>query len=292
MPIKDDTKENAPHELRRLRVREVSAVDRPANKKRFLVIKSAIFAGPAKDAFTDALDACYKAMDEAATFGDMLAQRRIGTVIGSLLESHNALIDTLDSIRRSDEKDKPARVKTAVNDYLASVKSELDRIVGDAFTKRGTVSPNHHRGATDMTINFENLSHRRVAVQKLEQREDNPTGVRAAVAELIEKFADAVQRARPTLSRVEAEVAVHRDHPELYTLDLAAEFASGEPVPVAPVVKTHVATAKAKVEQQLEAKVDALFAASTNLSREQCWGLVYENEPQLISRLNKATLGY
>ena len=268
MPIKDDTKENAPHELRRLRVREVSAVDRPANKKRFLVIKSAIFADPAKDAFTYALDACYKAMDEAATFGDMLAQRRIGTVIGSLFESHNALIDTLDSIGRSDEKDKPARVKTAVNDYLASVKSELDRIVGDAFTKRGTVSPNHHRGATDMTIDFENLSHRRVAVQKLEQREDNPTGVRAAVAELIEKFADAVQRARPTLSRVEAEVAVHRDHPELYTLDLAAEFASGEPVPVAPVVKTHVATAKAKVEQQLEAKDDALFAASTNLSRE------------------------
>ena len=188
-------------ELRRLRVREVSAVDRPANRRRFLVIKR-------KD-----------------------AQPQIATPT------------------RSDQ------MNTSTHSY-------------------------------------EDLTARREAVEKLATRDD-PTAVRAEVSELIQKFTDAKLRARPTLSKLEAECAVHVEHPELYELDLAAEFAGGQAVPVAPVVKTHVATERQKIEKILDQKVDAVLAASTaGITREAAWNIVYTHESELISRLNRVCQGY
>lgn len=104
-----------PRELTDLRIREISAVDRPANRRGFLIVK--------RDG------------SEQESFGDMLARRRIGHVAMALDDHYGALIDTLTSIANSDEGGKPALVRSAIDDYLASLKGALDQVIADAFSK-------------------------------------------------------------------------------------------------------------------------------------------------------------
>ena len=205
---KEDDKRGSAHELRRLRVREISSVDRPANRRRFLIIKS-------EAAFTES--------------GNPPPTRK-----------------TERKTERNNDMEAP---------------------------------------------NFENHSARVEVVTKLVTSAD-PKGIRERADALVIKFADAFQRANPALSRVAAETRAYEEHPQLYEADMAGQLAGEDAPSVAPVVKTHVATERQKIEQELEQRVDKLFAATTSLTREQCWGLVYENDPQLISRLNKATSGY
>ena len=138
------------HELRRLRIRELSAVDRPANRRRFLIVKREqgnqvekrriphrvgqfMRAIGKAVGWTD--DQIARAEHEAESFDDMLARRRIGRVMGALFEHHGALIETLDSIARSDEGQTPDLVREAIGSYLDSVKRELGGIIEDAFAK-------------------------------------------------------------------------------------------------------------------------------------------------------------
>lgn len=112
-----------PHELVGLRVDEISAVDRPANRRRFLVVKQDDEAG------AEALE------HEAETFDDMIARRRIGHVVSALSDYYGALIETLTSIANSDEGGKPTLVRAAIDDYLGSLTGALDDVIADAFSK-------------------------------------------------------------------------------------------------------------------------------------------------------------
>ena len=137
------------HELRRLRIREISAVDRPANRRRFLIVKRDELDGNQNKGektisqfmravgkavgWTD--EQIAKAEHEAESFDDMLAGQRIGRVMGALFEHHDALINTLSSISQSDEGKKQELVRTAIGDYLDSLKKEVGTIVAHAFGK-------------------------------------------------------------------------------------------------------------------------------------------------------------
>lgn len=137
-----------PHELVRLRIHEISAVDRPANRRRFLVVKRD--GPPAAKAdqsmWRGLMQRMGKAMgwtpeqieraeQEAQTFDDMIARRRIGHVVSALYDHHGALMDTLSSIANSDDGGTPELVKGAISDYLDSLKGALGTLIRDAFKK-------------------------------------------------------------------------------------------------------------------------------------------------------------
>ena len=81
-----------------------------------------------------------RAESEANTFGETLAGRRIGKVMGSMFELHGALMETLDWIAFSDAGDKPKLVKAAIGAYVKKLKAETDAIVADAFKKSEAVA--------------------------------------------------------------------------------------------------------------------------------------------------------
>lgn len=99
-----------PRELVDISIGEISAVDRPANRRRFLIVKR------------EAEAQIQRAEHEAETFDDMMARRRVGHVVSALSEHYGALIDTLTSIANSDERGKAALVRAAIDNYLTSVK--------------------------------------------------------------------------------------------------------------------------------------------------------------------------
>lgn len=111
-----EVRRRTPRELVRVRVDEISAVDRPANRRPFLIIKR-----------DDGAD--------AESFDDMMARRRIGHVVSALYDHYGALIDTLTSIANSDEGGKSTLVRAAIDDYLGSLTGALDGVITSAFSK-------------------------------------------------------------------------------------------------------------------------------------------------------------
>jgi hypothetical protein len=124
--ITDDGREvrrRTPRELVKVRVHEISAVDRPANRRPFLIVKQ------------DGTDAGADTMADAQSFDDMMARRRIGQVASVLEDHYVALIDTLASIANSEESGKAALVRAALDDYLESIKGALDNVIASAFNE-------------------------------------------------------------------------------------------------------------------------------------------------------------
>lgn len=134
-----------PHELLKLRVQEISAVDQPATRRRFLIVKRD--AEPARAETWGDLwrrigkavgwseEQIQRAEHEAESFDDMMARRRIGNVVSALYDHYAALIETLTSIANSDEGGTPTLVRAAIDDYLGSLKGALNKVIADAFKK-------------------------------------------------------------------------------------------------------------------------------------------------------------
>lgn len=91
-------------------IKNVAAVDRPANRRSFLVIK---------------------AEGDAITFDEAMLGRRMYKIYMALSEHYGALMETLDSVRSSEEANKGAAIKAALTAYLGSVQKSLPGMLGD-----------------------------------------------------------------------------------------------------------------------------------------------------------------
>ena len=96
-----------PTQLLRLAVRNVSAVDRPANQRTFLTIKA----------------------EDAMTFADALMLQRMRDVYEALSERYGALMETMDSIRQSEEPDKLAACHAALDAFAQSVSTDVPALM-------------------------------------------------------------------------------------------------------------------------------------------------------------------
>lgn len=99
-----------PTRLTNMFIKNVAAVGKPANKRSFLVIKSA--GTVQKD-------------DEAITFDDAMFARRVSKVYEALSVRYNALMETIDSIRYSKDEDKTDAVKSAVKSFMESMSAAV-----------------------------------------------------------------------------------------------------------------------------------------------------------------------
>lgn len=122
-------------ELRNLRVHEVSGVDRPANKRVFLIVK-------AEDGTVDEVDV--ERMGEMTSqpggapvpsddFSENLIKRRLYMVAMSIGELYGALMETLEGVSRT-AGDGLAEIETALRDYTAAV----ENAVPDLLARMGT----------------------------------------------------------------------------------------------------------------------------------------------------------
>lgn len=91
-------------------IKNVAAVDRPANRRSFLVIK---------------------AEGDAMTFDEAMLGRRMYKIYMALSEHYGALMETLDSVRSSEEVNKGAAIKAALTAYLGSVQKALPGMMED-----------------------------------------------------------------------------------------------------------------------------------------------------------------
>ena len=251
-----------PRELIQLRIKEISAVDHPANKRKFLVVKRAgarapsspAPATPSRGVLTSTLaklakvfgwtpEQLRKAEHEAETFDDSLAARRIGHVMDSLYDQFYALLDTLGSISYSDEAGKPALVKTAITDFVASVKDAAGSIVDDAFSKSADAPAPETLAKFDAT---------RQAIARLLTKE-------SSMAFDLAKITDSAQRdaVKAELDRLAGEV------------EKATKAAAPEPQPedvlkgASPAVKAAFDALEKRVTKAETGTTDALSMAAT-----------------------------
>lgn len=98
-------------------VKNVAAVDRAANKRTFLVIKSADVK-----------------KDDAMTFDDAMFGAHLQHVYMALGERYGALMETIDSIRCSDEADKGAAMKMALTSFVESMQQAIPDMMAEMNT--------------------------------------------------------------------------------------------------------------------------------------------------------------
>tara|TARA_Y100000310_G_scaffold98201_1_gene95943 strand:- start:30932 stop:31993 length:1062 start_codon:yes stop_codon:yes gene_type:complete len=67
---------------------------------------------------------------ESTTFDEAIMGRRLHKIYAALGDQWGALIETLDSIRQSDDANKGAAIKGALNDFLGSVKQAIPSMLG------------------------------------------------------------------------------------------------------------------------------------------------------------------
>ena len=102
-------------ELLDLHVEEISAVDHPANRRKFLVVKRATAdqadaiaearkAHPLVGQVADALEAATAPVAKAMTFADAMVSRQVGRVMDELSSRYWAFVDVVDSIFFPGEK--------------------------------------------------------------------------------------------------------------------------------------------------------------------------------------------
>lgn len=102
-----------PRQLVNLRVHNVSAVDRAANKRTFLMMKAEVNK------------------DDAMTFDDAMFGNRLHKVYIALGERYGALMETIDSIRRSDESEKGQAVKDALTAFVGSMEKSIPALMAE-----------------------------------------------------------------------------------------------------------------------------------------------------------------
>jgi hypothetical protein len=121
-------------ELRNLRVHEVSGVDRPANKRVFLVVKSE--DGEVKEVEVERMGEM--PMDTpmrgpSDDFTENLIKRRLYLVAGAIGELYGALMETLEGVAHT-AGDGLAEIEAALRDYSTAV----DNAVPDLMARMGT----------------------------------------------------------------------------------------------------------------------------------------------------------
>ena len=84
-------------------VKNVAAVDKPANRRTFLVVKD----------------------EHAPTFDDAMFGRRLHQVYMALGEHYGALMETIEGIRHSEDTEKAGAVKTAIDAFMTALKSAM-----------------------------------------------------------------------------------------------------------------------------------------------------------------------
>lgn len=87
-------------------VKNVAAVDRAANKRTFLVMKG-----------------------EAMTYDEALMSRRLYKVYEALGERYGSLMETIESIRASDETNKGVALKAAITAFINDMKKDVPSIL-------------------------------------------------------------------------------------------------------------------------------------------------------------------
>jgi len=97
-------------------VKNVAAVGSPANRRKFLMIKSA--EQLTKD-------------ESVVSFGEALMGQRMWKIYDSLSQHYSALMTALDSVRREEGADKAAGTTAALNDYLTALKAALPGMLNE-----------------------------------------------------------------------------------------------------------------------------------------------------------------
>jgi hypothetical protein len=134
-------------ELLEIVVHEVSTPDKPANRRKFLIVKSqdkakhraeivkTISETPVVDAVQLALIA-HKQKDEhdAPTFDDTMLQQQFGVIMEELSKRYGSLLQTVDGILSSDEGSKPDLILEAVKAFTTSVTEVMPSLV-EGLTK-------------------------------------------------------------------------------------------------------------------------------------------------------------
>ena len=126
-----------------LHVEEISAVDRPANKRKWLVVKragaeqaeaiaAARKAHPLVGQVADALEAATAPVAKAMTFADAMVSRQVGRVMDELSSRYWAFVDVVDSILLdATEDNKSELIETAVTAYVESVRAAIPGLLED-----------------------------------------------------------------------------------------------------------------------------------------------------------------
>jgi len=91
-------------------VKNVAAVERPANQRTFLVVKNE---------------------GDAMTFDEAMMGRRMYKVYMALSEQYGALMETLDSIQQSEETNKGGAIKTAMQAFLDSMTKAMPDMMNE-----------------------------------------------------------------------------------------------------------------------------------------------------------------
>lgn len=120
-----------------LQVKNIAAVGSPANRRRWLVVK----AETPKP----------KAAGDAMTFDDAMMGRRLYKVYMALSEQYGALMETMDSIRVSDDSNKGAAVKAALNAFMESMQASVPKMLASVDEDDAEVEKNREVSPTRMT---------------------------------------------------------------------------------------------------------------------------------------------
>ena len=296
-------------ELVDLRVKEISAVDSPANRRRFLIVKAVgAAAGTAAPSIWRGLvraigkalgwsqEQIRRAESQAETFDDMMARRRIGQVVTALHEHLGALMDTLSAIAASGDTAKAALVRAAIEDYVASVDRDVDAAIDQAFSnaqveegdptllakfdaaREGLVrllaSPEPvTRAEEDDDVDEQEFLTR--LIRDLASKREAPGETAEA---RIAKRADELMRADRTLTRAAAEEKALDENPALYEQYLREPHAA----PRETVDRREVSPA----ELEIEKRASELRTVNPQLSQLEAETKVLEQDPQLYDAYN------
>ena len=280
-PTGESRKKKKATELVDLHLEEVSAVDHPANKRKFLIVKRASAnqadaiaearkAHPLVGQVADALEAAAAPVAKAMTFADAMVSRQVGRVMDELSSRYWAFVDVVDSILLDDTSDdKAGLIETAVSAYVESVRAAIPGLLEDVSKMGDGATVTQIREALaplekEATVITETTTHRESLAKELREYltppvtkgDAPPETLRSLAWATIETIAKKIREDDSTLTQ---EVAIAKAMDRVPGLIDAynAGVARGE-VPefaLAPVVKREAPTSPAWDKLDLLAKV-------------------------------------
>ena len=295
-------------ELLDLHVEEISAVDHPANKRKFLIVKRASAtqadaivearkAHPLVGQVADALEAASAPVAKAMTFADAMVSRQVGRVMDELSSRYWAFVDVVDSILLDDTEDSKADlIETAVTAYVESVRAAIPGLLEDVSKMGDGATVAQIREALaplqkEATVITETTTHREALAKELREYLTPPitkggappATLRSLAWATIETIAKEIREHDPALTE-EAAIVKAMDRVPALVEAYNAGVARGEPAEFAPapVEKRALPTSAAWTKIETLAKVKLEKGAATTL--EQACELVGNEHPDLYAQ--------
>ena len=295
-------------ELVDLHVEEVSAVDRPANKRKFLIVKrakgdqadaivEARKAHPLVGQVADALEAASAPVAKAMTFADAMVSRQVGRVMDELSSRYWAFVDVVDSILLDVAEDNKADlIETAVTAYVESVRAAIPGLLEDVSKMGDGATVAQIREALEplskeATVITETTTHREALAKELREYltppvtkgDAPPETLRSLAWGTIETIAKKIREDDPTLTQ-EAAIVQAMDRVPALVEAYNAGVARGEPAEFAsaPVAKRELPMSDAW--GQLETLAKARLEKGGAKTLEQALELVGKEHPDLYAQ--------